>query len=122
MTCSHDNELPFRAEKLQKESHRHSFNKHTLSGVIWWVTGDRDQADSTEHQEKLNTLNTGLYTGLYTSFYHVRILSKNVTWLAANEVECRFVHKVLCTNRHSLSKAANQVIFYILFTIEDKTC
>ena len=61
-----------------------------LSVVTWWVLGYRDQADSTQHREELNSL----YTGLYTSLYHLRFILKNINCLAAIGVEWRFVHKV----------------------------
>ena len=61
-------------ETTIKASHHGPFNKHTLSGVTWWVLGYRDQADSTQHREELNSLYTGLYTGLYTSLYHIRFI------------------------------------------------
>ena len=50
----------------------------------------RDQADSTQHREELNSL----YTGLYTSLYHLRFISKHINCSAAIGVEWRFVHKV----------------------------
>ena len=81
-------------ETTIKASHRGPFNKHALSGMTWWVLGHRDQADSTQHREELNSLYTGLYTGLFTSLYHLRFISKNINCLAPIGVEWRFVHKV----------------------------
>ena len=69
-----------------------------MSGVTWGMLGHRDQADSTQHREELNTLSiglyTGLYNGLYTSLYRLRFISKNMNCLAAIVVEWRFVHNV----------------------------
>ena len=66
--------------------------------MTWWVLGHRDQADSTQHREELNTLSTGLYTGsytgLYAGLYHFKFISKNINYLAAIGVEWQFVRKV----------------------------